>query len=132
MRLVKLHVLPLLLLLAACSSNPFQTAQTVEQKGDALYGSYVIAKEQGATILQNATIPDEAKRPVAQAMVDSKPAADALQDSLTQYAAVEAQVKQGTTSQERLAIVEQNIGEWIAKATPLITKLIEAVGGLAK
>ena len=132
MTLAKLQILPLLVLLAACSNNPFKTAQTIEQKGDALYGSYVIAKEQGAGILQNVTISDEAKRPVAQAMVDSKPAGDALQDSLIEYSAVKAQVQQGTTPQERLVIVEQNINEWIVKATPLINRLIDTVGGLLK
>jgi hypothetical protein len=132
MRLLKLHILPLLLILAACAANPFQTAQTVEQKGDALYGSYVIAKEQGAAILQTASVTDEVKRPVAQAMVDSKPVGDALQDSLIQYASVKAQVDQGTTPQDRLVIVEQNVSDWITKATPLINRLIDAVGGLLK
>jgi hypothetical protein len=129
---MKLSILPLLVLLAACSSNPFKTAQTVEQKGDALYGSYVIAKEQGAAILQNAAITDEVKRPVATAMVESKPVGDALQGALIEYAVVKSEVDRGATPQERLAIVEQNIATWIAKATPLINKLIETVGGLLK
>jgi hypothetical protein len=129
---MKLSIVPLLLLLAACSTNPFKTAQTVEQKSDALYGSYVIAKEQGVTILQNESIPDEAKRPLAQVMVDSKALADELQNSLIHYSTVKAQIAQGSTSQERLAIVERELNGWIVKATPVINKLIETVGGLLK
>jgi hypothetical protein len=130
---LKLSILPLLLiLLAGCNSNPIRTAQSVEQKGDALYGSYVIAKEQGAAILKDASIPDDPKRPLAEAMVASKEPADALQDSLIEYSTVKAQIAQGTTAQERLAIVEQNINGWIVKAAPVINKLIEVVGGFLK
>jgi hypothetical protein len=128
----KLSIIPLLLVLAACQSNPFTTAQNVEQEGDALYGSYVIAKEQGATILQNAAIPDTAKRPLAEAMVASKEPADALQDSLIEYSKVRAQIAAGTTPEERLVIVEREVGGWIDKARPLIDKLVEIVGGLWK
>jgi hypothetical protein len=129
---LKLSILPLLLILAACGSNPFKTAQTVEQQGDALYGSYVIAKDQGASILKNPAVADDVKRPVAQAMVDSKPVGDSLQDALTAYSQVSVEVKQGTTPQERLEIVEQNVADWIARATPIINKLIDTVGGLLK
>jgi hypothetical protein len=132
MKRKSLSILPLLLVLAACVNNPLTTAQTNEQKGDALYGTYVIHKEQGAVILQNPQIADEAKRPLAQAMVDSKPVADGLQDTLIEYSAVKAQIDQGTTPQERLEIVDQHIGEWIDKATPLINKLVAAVGALLK
>lgn len=128
----KLSIIPLLLLLAACTANPFKTAQTVEQKGDALYGSYVIAKEQGAEILKNTGIADEAKRPLAEAMVASKAPADSLQDSLIQYSKVKGEIAQGSTSQEKLTIVEREINRWILEATPLINKLIETVGGLLK
>jgi hypothetical protein len=128
----KLSVVPLLILLAACSSNPFKTAQSVEQKGDALYGSYVIAKEQGATLLNNPSIADSAKRPLAEAMVSSKEPADALQDSLIEYSKVKTQIAAGTTPEERLAIVEREVSGWIATATPLINKLVEIVGGLWK
>lgn len=127
-----LSILPLLLCIAACTSNPFKTAQTVEQRGDALYGSYVIAKEQGATLLGNPSIADAPKRILAEAMVESKAPADALQDSLIQYSTVKAQIAAGTTPEERLQIVEKEIDGWIVKAKPLIEKLVEIVGGLWK
>jgi hypothetical protein len=130
----KIAVLPVLslLLLAACSTNPFTTAQTVEQKGDALYGSYVIAKEQGAAILQNAGIDDQVKRPLAEAMVATKPLGDSGQDLLIQYSVIKDQVAQGQTPPERLAIVEREIAGWITNATPVIQNLINAVAGARK
>lgn len=125
-------IVPLLLILAACTSNPFKTAETGEQKSDALYGSYVIAKEQGATLLGNPSITDSAKRPLAELMVASKPVADSLQNALIEYSTVRSQLAAGTTSEERLLIAQQNVDEWTAKASPLINQLIEAVGGLLK
>lgn len=129
---LKLSIIPLLLILAACTSNPFKTAETGEQNSDALYGSYVIAKEQGATLLGNTSIPDSAKRPLAELMVSSKPGADSLQDALIEYSTVRAQLAAGTTSEEKLLIAQRNVDEWTAKASPLINQLIEAVGGLLK
>lgn len=120
-------LLPLLLLLSACATNP---ARNLEQHGDRAYGQYVIAKEQGAKLLKNSAIADNAKKPLAQAMVASKEPADKLQDLLIQYSEVSAQVAAGTTPPERLAIVERELSTWLAKAQPLIDDLIKAVGEL--
>lgn len=133
---LKLNALPLLLLLlltaAGCPLNPVHTAQTVEQKADAIYGEYVIAKEQGAALLNDATIPDTAKRPLAEAMVSSKATADSLHDALGEYSKVKSQLAAGTTSNDKLVIAEQNLSTWLAESQPLIQKLIDIVGGIRK
>jgi hypothetical protein len=129
MRVLRLLLpLPLLLLLAACPSNPLKTAETPEQKADAVYGSYAIAVEQGAKLLQDATISDEVKRPIAEAMVAAKEPANSFQDALIQYSTIRAQLAAGETSQERLVIAQQNVHRWLLEAKPLIDKLIAAVG----
>jgi hypothetical protein len=102
----------LLLILTACAHNPVRTAQTPEQKGDALYGIYVIAKEQGAALLQDATIPDDAKRPLAEAMVKSAKPAGNLQDAVAAFGTG------GTAAQIQAAIVA---------AQPLINDLVAAL-----
>lgn len=111
-----LYALPLLLtilsLLAGCPANPLRTAQTAEQHGDALYGIYVIASEQGAELLKDAAIPDTAKRPLAQAMVASKAPADTLQDT------VKALGNGSTVEQVQAAI---------RAAQPLINDLVAAL-----
>jgi hypothetical protein len=117
-------------MLTACTTNPFKTAETPEQTADALYGSYAIAEEQGAKLLKDATISDDLKRPVAEAMVAAKEPANSFQDALVQYSTVRAQFAAGNTSQERLVIAQQNVDRWLAEAKPLIDKLIAAVGRL--
>lgn len=117
-RLHRLSLLPALLLLsvlAGCQTNPFRTAQTAEQKGDAVYGVYVIAKEQGAELLKDATIPDAAKRPLAEAMVASAEPAGQLQDAVTAYSAVAS------------ADNAQKITAALAAAQPLINRLVTAL-----
>lgn len=128
----RIYLFPLLLLfaLSGCAVNPFHTAQTVEQKGDAAYGQYVIAKEQGAALLNDPNIPEGAKRRLAQAMVASKEVADSLQDALIEYSLIKGELSSGTSSQERLVIAQENISRWLAQAQPVINELVAAVGGL--
>lgn len=121
-------LLPLVALaLAACAVKPFETAQTVEQRGDAAYGALVIAKEQGAKILQDPSVSDAVKRPIAQLIVDSKPVTDQLQASLVLYTQVKAEVAAGASKEERLAIVDRELAGWIARAQPIIDALVKAV-----
>lgn len=126
--------LPMLMLtaLAACSVNPHKTAQTIEQQGDAVYGELVIAKEQGAKILQDATVSDAVKRPIAQLIVKSKPVTDNLQSSIVLYARVKADVATGASTEEKLAIVNRELAGWIAQAQPLINDLVKAVAEARK
>lgn len=107
--------LPLILLISACTVNPVKTAQTLEQKGDSWYGVYVIAKEQGAELLKDASVPDEVKRPVAEAMVKSSEPAQTLQDTVLAY------------SQDPTATAEQRISAALQAAQPLINDLVAAL-----
>lgn len=120
------------LALSACAINPHKTAQTVEQHGDAVYGELTILKEQGARVLQDASVPDLVKRPIAQAIVDAKPVTDSLQDSLILYARVKAEVAAGGNTQEQLALVDRELAGWLAQAQPIINKLVSALAGARK
>lgn len=134
MKMQMKHVLlPMLVLaLAACAVNPHKTAQSVEQQGDATYGELVIVKEQGAKILQDATVSDVVKRPIAQLIVKSKPVTDNLQATIILYDKVKADVAAGASTEEKLAIVNRDLAGWIAQAQPLITELVKAVAGASK
>lgn len=128
-----LMFLPIVALaLAACTANPLKTAQSVEQRGDATYGALVIAKEQGAKILQDATVSDAVKRPIAQLIVKSKPVTDNLQASIVLYARVKADVASGASTEDKLAVVNRELAGWIAQAQPLINDLVKAVGEARK
>ena len=128
-----LMLLPILALaLVACAVNPHKTAQTVEQQGDAVYGELVIAKEQGAKILQDASVSDAVKKPIAQLIVKSKPVTDNLQASLKLYSKVKADVAAGASTEEKLAVVNRDLAGWIAQAQPLINDLVKAVAEARK
>jgi hypothetical protein len=126
-QLLRLPLPFILLLLASCTSNPFKTAETPEQNADALYGSYTIAVEQGAKLLQDQAVPDNLKRPIAEAMVAAKSPANSFQDALIQYSTVKAELAAGATTQDKLVIAQQNVDRWLLEAKPLIDKLISAV-----
>jgi long-subunit fatty acid transport protein len=134
MKMQMKHVwLPMMVLaLAACAANPHKTAQTIEQQGDAAYGELVIAKEQGAKILQDASVSDTVKRPIAQLIVKAKPITDNLQASLVLYSRVKADVASGASTEEKLAVVNRDLAGWIAQAQPLINELVAAVAGARK
>lgn len=112
-----LQLLPILLLLlaSACAHNPFKTAQTLEQTGDAWYGVYVIAKERSAALLKEPAIPDAAKRPLAEAMLKSSQPAQTLQDTVSAY------------SSDPNATNQQKLNAALVAAQPLINDLVAAL-----
>lgn len=84
-----LYALLLILPLAACQSlgiaNPVGTAQTVEQKAFALYGTYVIAEEEAADIVELAETPDVVKSVIRQTVVIAHPLAGSLRAAAESY-----------------------------------------------
>ena len=130
--LLLMTTLVLLASVSGCAVNPHKTAQSVEQQGDAAYGELVIAKEQGAKILQDASVNDTVKRPIAQLIVNAKPVTDGLQDTLILYSQVKTEVATGASTEDKLAVVNKDLAGWIAQAQPLIADLIKAVAGARK
>ncbi len=119
-----LATLPLLLILSilatlavstACTTNPVRTAQTAEQKGDAIYGIYTIVKEQGAAVLKDEAVPEGVKRPLAEAMVASATPGHALQDAVSAYSA------------DPTASNAQKISAALTAAQPAINLLVAAL-----
>lgn len=130
--LLLITTLVLLASVSACSVNPHKTAQSLEQQGDATYGELVIAKEQGAKILQDASVSDAVKRPIAQLIVKSKPVTDNLQSTLILYSKVKADIASGASTEDKLAVVNRELAGWIAQAQPLIADLVNAIAGARK
>ena len=130
--LLLMTTLVLLASVSACAVNPHKTAQSLEQQGDAAYGELVIGKEQGAKILQDESVSDVAKRPIAQLIVDAKPVTDGLQDTLILYSEVKVEISTGASTQDKLAVVDRDLSGWIAKAKPLIADLFKAIAGARK
>lgn len=116
-------------LLAGCQVNPHKTAESVEQHGDAAYGQLTILKEQGAHMLEDPSVSDDVKRPIAETIVAAKPITDGLQDTLILYGQVKASVASGVSTAEQLAVVDRELAGWIARAQPIISKLAAAIAG---
>lgn len=68
--------------LTACGVNPFQGAETIQQKGYASYGTFVILEEQAAAVAQDPAVPENVKQALRDADKEAKPVADDLHDVL--------------------------------------------------
>lgn len=70
------------LALTACGVNPFADAETIQQKGYASYGTFVILEEQAAAIVQDPSVPEDVKQKLKDADKEAKPIADDLHEVL--------------------------------------------------
>jgi hypothetical protein len=109
--------------LAACSVNPFRTAQTLEQKADAMYGSFVIAQKQAVAIVRDPSVPDSVKRALAEADAAAKPLADDLYEAILEFSAIQREVASGVTPQDRLLLASARLNDLITKLAPLIQNI---------
>jgi hypothetical protein len=113
--------------LSACKSNPFEAAETVEQKAYAAFGVFVVAQVQVGDILQNPAIPDDVKLRVQRAEQTARPVANSLVDAALEVETIREQLEAGEGTEERLAIATQNLLQWQLRLTPLLRNLSEAI-----
>lgn len=71
-----------LLALTACGANPYKDADTIQQKGYATYGTFVIVEEQAAALVQDPAVSGVVKLALRRADAKGKPIADALHNVL--------------------------------------------------
>lgn len=118
-----------ILMLPGCASigAPVKAAETVEQKAFAIYGIFVVFEETGADLIEDPGIPINIKRSIQRADADAKPVIDNLLDVALEAQKIRLQVEAGTNTVERLDIVTANLNQWIARASPLVAKLVASV-----
>lgn len=94
----------LVVFLASCATSPIdviQSAETIEQRAGALYGTWVIAQEAGARIVVLPETPDSVVFAIASSGKRVKPIVDAMQDSYIAYTVqkdlVQATINAGET-----------------------------------
>ncbi|MGI9250734.1 MAG: hypothetical protein ACR2PR_06015 [Pseudohongiellaceae bacterium] len=121
----------LTLVLQACATltNPIETAKTAEQKAFASYGIFVVMEEQAAVLMQNPSIPNDAKIAIQKADALAKPAADSLLNAALEVISVRKQFQAAQTTEEKLQLAIDNLDGWIITARPLINDLVSAVEG---
>ena len=120
----------LLVFVTACSAiNPVGKADTVEQKAYAAYGTYVIFAEKAADLVERPDLSTSVKLKLIEAEERASPIVKQLLGTTQEYAAIQAEVAAGTTSEERLLIVSGQLNNWVNRLLPLIDNLIRTVKG---
>jgi hypothetical protein len=122
-----------ILTLSACNGgcagiqSPSAVAETPEQHAYALYGQFVIAEETAAGIVEDPATPQVVKDQIAKADATAKPVADNLLDAARSVMKIRAELAQGKSSEEKLAIAITNLEKWIADARPKIEALVASI-----
>lgn len=111
--------------LMGCVASPFKAAVNNEQRAYALYGEFVIAEQQAAKL--RAQISPTEFVTVQKADAAAKPIADSLLQAVEDFDQISAQVKAGTSTQDKLAIASADLQSWVAKAQTDITQLVNAL-----
>lgn len=119
------------LALSACASitAPVKTAETVEQKAYALYGTFVVFEEQGAALILDARTPLAVSRAIQRADAAVKPVADSTISAALELQRIRTAVLAGNSNTERLTIAATNLENYVARLEPLIANLVAAVAG---
>ena len=117
-------------LLQGCAgSNPIAAADTPEQRAYAAYGTFVIAQETAADLVEDASIPDGVRLRIISAEERAKPVADSLLDAYTEYLIIKAEFDAGDTSESRLVIAANNLDDWVTQLAPLVAELLRNIKG---
>lgn len=119
-----------LVALSGCqSANPMRAAETPEQRAYAAYGTFVIAQETAADLVEQQNIPRGVRLRIIQAEERAKPVADSLLDAYTEYLIIKAEFDAGDTSEQRLVIAANNLDDWVTQLAPLVAELLRNVKG---
>jgi len=109
------------------ATNPVREAQTLDQKGYALYGMFVVFEEQAASLKLQGVLSESAQDKIREIDGKAKPLADKLLDALTEVSTIRRALEKGESTQEKLQIAVANLDQWILNAEPEITALINFV-----
>ena len=117
-----------LLAISACSTfDPVKHAETLEQKGYAAYGTFVIYEEQGAKLIADPAVSDNIKSSIQRADAVAKPAADAARDATLEVSRVKKAFEAAETTEDTLVLVTETLDQEIKTFKPLLDRLIDAV-----
>ena len=116
--------------LAGCQgANPIKAAETPEQRAYAAYGTFVIAQETAADLVEDASIPDGVRLRIITAEERAKPVADSLLDAYMEFLIIKAEFDAGETSEQRLIIASNELDDWVTQLAPLVGELLRNIKG---
>ena len=123
-------LLLLLTALAGCqSANPIAAAETPEQRAYAAYGTFVIAQETAADLVEDTSIPRGVKLRIIAAEERAKPVADSLLDAYMGFLIIKAEFEAGETSEQRFLSATRELDDWVTQLAPLVAELLRNVKG---
>lgn len=116
--------------LAGCqSANPMKAAETPEQRAYAAYGTFVIAQETAADLVEDASIPDGVRLRIIQAEERAKPVADSLLDAYMGFLVIKAEFEANETTEARFIAASRELDDWVTQLAPLINDLLRNIRG---
>jgi hypothetical protein len=129
MKLVKYFILLFIsfTIISCANFNALSKAKNSEQRAYALYGSFVVFEELGASLITSSNVPLSIKRDIKKADAKTKPAADKLLAAVLQVQNVRAELAKGENTEQTLAIVNANLEKWLNDSEPLITEFIQLI-----
>ena len=107
--------------------SPTAAAESPEQHAYALYGQFVIAEEAGAKLTEHPSTPSSVKQAIATADAAAKPIADNLLAAARDVMVIRAQLRAGTSTEEKLAVAIANLDKWVSDLRPKLEELVGAV-----
>lgn len=136
---MKLKFVPFLLIaLLGCTTTPNKPIQTacstsaanyaVERCAKAIAETWEVYQKRAEDITSDITVPADVKGAVQRAEATTRPAIISLLRADAAYITIKAQLAEGQTEADKLAIANQNLAQWVATALPLITDFGKALG----
>lgn len=131
-RLIQSLFVAAVLLLSGCSlpqktAEAYQTAESLEQKAFALYGTFVIYQERGADMLYDESIPLDVRRTIARAEEVANPAAGLTLEAAKVVARTRRAFDENQATISRLIYVTKHLEAEYGRLKPLMGDFIDAV-----
>src|SRR5690606_5619380 len=126
----RIFVLLTAALVSACGVfQPYEAAETTEQRAYAVSKSYNVLLESARDIVVNEALPADLRRAVQAVEARTTPVIDELDKAVVAYTVERAKFAQAKTTAEKLDVVSLNLERWLMKAEEALADLAVAVEG---
>ena len=116
--------------MAGCAgTNPIKAAETTQQRAYASYGTFVIAQEKAADVVEQTSLPNSVKLRIIRAEERAKPVADRGPALIEAVDTAVTEAREGETTEDRVVNVTTNLNRWINDIVPLVNDLLTTIRG---
>lgn len=113
---------------AGCASTPVGSADTLEQRAYAIYGTFVIAQESVERLTRpESPLSDTAKLAMIEASQRARPAVDSTVAALESYQRARTEFAAGRAEQGAFDAVVERLGLWVEEARGLVDGFMASV-----